>query len=83
MHHAKQNKLRGGKKLTLDEIRGAMKCLADTTTGNTPGCFTCRNKPLCDDLTRVVFRHKTTEKPMTNAEKQQELWKPTSRYYNF
>ncbi len=69
--------------MTLDEIRGAMKCLAGITAGNTPGCFTCRNKPLCDDLTRAVFRHKTTDKPTTNEERQQELLKPKSRYHNF
>ena len=68
--------------MTLDEIRTAMQCLIDTTVGKRAECFTCKAKELCDNFTMVIMRHKTPEKKKSNAELQQELLKPESRYHN-
>jgi hypothetical protein len=59
-----------------------MQCLIDTTIGARPNCLTCSHKPLCDDFTRVIFRHKDPEKKKPWAEKQADLLKPESRYHN-
>ena len=67
--------------MTLDEIRTAMQCLIDTTTGARPNCFSCAKKCLCDDFTRVIMKHKYTEKKKPAAEKQRDLLRDTAKKY--
>ena len=68
--------------MTLDEIREAMSCYAGLIKNGKPACFDCNKKDFCDDITRVILRHKDPEKKKPAAEKQQDLIKPESRYHN-
>ena len=67
--------------MTLDEITIGMKCLAGVIMGTKSECMLCYKKPLCDDFTRVILRHKDTEKKKTAAEIQLDLLRDTTKKY--
>ena len=67
--------------MTLDENRTAMQCLIDTTTGAKPNCLNCTKKNLCDDFTKVIMKHKYTEKKKPAAEIQQDILRDNTKKY--